>query len=64
MKAHLHSEQFDNCLHAECGAADGEGHRILLEDAFEALPRSERCHKCSAYNWPFGEGFPVGDALA
>ena len=53
---HLHSEQFDGHLHAECGAGDWKppSLRCVGADDFEKLPRSKRCLKCTRYWWPNG----------
>ena len=55
-KHHLHSEQFDGWLHAQCGSGDVPypNKKIVGEDEFEKLPRQERCRKCAAYYWPHG----------
>lgn len=60
-KIHLHSEQFDGWLHAECGAGDVEAPNpwIVGEDVFSELPRAKRCARCTAYNWPKGFGDPL-----
>jgi len=57
MKIHLHSEQFDGWLHAECGAGDWKpaSRRCVASDEFERLRRTERCPKCSRYWFPNGE---------
>lgn len=60
MLIHLHSEQFDAYMHAQCGAGDWPRSgraalRCVGEDAFEALPSARRCRKCSAYWFPNGE---------
>ena len=57
-KVHLHSEQFDRALHAECGRLDkpskwGDG-RIVTEEEFEATPRVNRCKLCAMRYWPHG----------
>jgi hypothetical protein len=59
-KIHLHSEQFDGYLHAECGAGDWKPPSKLYvgADEFTKLPRRKRCKKCTAYWWPRG-GDPV-----
>lgn len=55
MKTHLHSEQFDGHLHAECCAgSDIDGLRIVGETAFGQMRRKDRCAKCTRANWPYG----------
>lgn len=55
MKTHLHSEQFDGHLHAECCAgSDYNGLKIVGERTFGALPAKERCRRCTKLNWPYG----------
>lgn len=56
MKVHLHSEQFDGWLHAECGAGDwdADSPRCLGSDEFEKLPRARRCSRCTRSWWPHG----------
>lgn len=60
MLVHLHSEQFDGYLHAECGAGDWkpDSKRCREADDFEKLSRTERCPKCTRYWWPHGYGDP------
>ena len=55
-KVHLHSEQFDNWLHAECGGGDWArgSPRCVDADEFERLPNATRCSKCSDYWFPNG----------
>lgn len=55
-KFHLHSEQFDGWLHAECGAGDVATPNpwVLGEKDFSDMPRDKRCARCSKYNWPYG----------
>ena len=60
-KVHLHDEQFDGYLHAACGAADvmpDDDRRaifIMSEDAFDSVPRDDRCLACSRMWFPYGE---------
>lgn len=56
MKIHLHCEEFDGALHAQCGAIDvlPPSSRIVSEDDFEQTPRNQRCRKCAEYCWPYG----------
>lgn len=56
-KIHLHSEQFDGHLHAECGAGDWSrpSERCLDADEFEVLPSARRCRRCSRYWFPNGD---------
>jgi hypothetical protein len=53
---HLHSEQFDGWLHAQCGAGDWEAPnpRCVAEGEFEKLPSGERCVTCTRDYWPRG----------
>lgn len=55
-KVHLHSEQFDGWLHAECGAGDRQRpfRLIVSADDFEITPYRRRCRKCARYWWPTG----------
>lgn len=59
MKIHLHSEQFDGYLHAECGRLDSDVRyaphpNIVGTDDFEAAPARKRCRICARANWPHG----------
>jgi hypothetical protein len=56
-KVHLHSEQFDGWLHAQCGAGEWKSGspRCVEADEFEKLPRAMRCKHCSRYWFPNGE---------
>lgn len=56
-RVHIHSEQFDGCLHAACGAIDAEGPRhscIEFEEEFMKLPRKVLCDKCVELEFPHG----------
>ena len=57
---HIHSEQFDGWMHAECGAGDWEApsDKCAYPDDFEKMPRANRCKKCTRYWWPRGFGDP------
>lgn len=62
MKIHLHSEQFDGAMHAECGRfpydpKPGEKYFEFIEseEVFETLPREKRCSYCIDYWFPRGE---------
>jgi len=59
-KVHIHSEQFDGWLHAECGAGDWQppNPRCVSEDDFEKVPRPMRCIACDRYWWPNGDDQP------
>lgn len=50
-KVHFHSDQFDHGLHAWCG----RGTNVVLEDAFEATPKEERCSLCDREWFPNGQ---------
>ena len=53
-KVHIHSEQFDNHLHASCSRA-GLRPKVAMPEVFEATDPYRRCKFCDREWFPQGQ---------